>query len=95
MRTWSTRLLRQLFLLALSGLHVFAAATSAAFKSRAALQVRETRALSPGERPASLGGAAQTDVRRSAPLDLAVRSLERLAICLGDCQSRNRHWLAP
>ena len=39
MRTWSLRLLRQLFRLALSGLHVFAAATPAAFKSRAALQL--------------------------------------------------------
>src|SRR4030095_5748954 len=39
MRTWSLRLLLQLFRLALSGLHVVAAATSAAFKSRAALQL--------------------------------------------------------
>jgi len=39
MRTWSLRLLRQLFRLTLSGLHVVAAATSAAFKSRAALQL--------------------------------------------------------
>src|SRR5215510_16148591 len=39
MRTWSLRLLLQLFRLALSGLHVFAAATPAAFKSRAALQL--------------------------------------------------------
>src|SRR6266487_3988813 len=39
MRTWSLRLLRQFFRLALSGLHVVAAATPAAFKSRAALQL--------------------------------------------------------
>ena len=39
MRTWSLRLFLQLFRLALSGLHVFAAAASAAFKSRAALQL--------------------------------------------------------
>ena len=39
MRTWSLRLLRQLFRLTLSGFHVVAAATSAAFKSRAALQL--------------------------------------------------------
>jgi hypothetical protein len=39
LRTWSLRVLRQLFRLALSGLHVVAAATSAALKSRAALQL--------------------------------------------------------
>src|SRR6516164_11045588 len=39
MRTWSLRLFLQLFRLALSGLHVFAAAASATFKSRAALQL--------------------------------------------------------
>src|SRR5216684_451042 len=39
MRTWSLHLLLQLFCLALSGLHVVAAATPAAFKSRAALQL--------------------------------------------------------
>src|SRR6266436_7985001 len=39
MRTWSLHLLLQLFRLALSGLHVVAAATPAAFKSRAALQL--------------------------------------------------------
>src|SRR5947199_1925133 len=39
MRTWSLRLLLQLFRLALSGLHVVAAATPAAFKSRPALQL--------------------------------------------------------
>src|SRR5215475_69372 len=39
MRTWSLRLLLQLFGLALSGLHVFAAATPAAFKSRATLHL--------------------------------------------------------
>ena len=39
MRTWSLRLLRQFFRLALSALHVLAAAASAAFKSRATLQL--------------------------------------------------------
>src|SRR5438477_12776153 len=39
MRTWSLHLLLQLFRLALSGLHVVAAATPAACKSRAALQL--------------------------------------------------------
>src|SRR6476619_385853 len=39
MRTWSLRLLRQLFRLRLSALHVVAAATSVAFKSRTALQL--------------------------------------------------------
>src|SRR5580765_3751490 len=39
MRTWSLRLLRQLFRLTLSALHVLAAAASAAFKSRASLQL--------------------------------------------------------
>src|SRR4030095_15980759 len=28
-------------------------------------------------------------------MDLAVRGLERLAICLGHRQAGNRHWLAP
>src|SRR5258706_7872712 len=44
MRTWSLRLLSQLLGLALSALHVFAAAASGAFKSRATLQL-ETLAL--------------------------------------------------
>src|SRR5258706_7995500 len=39
MRTWSLRLLSQLLGLALSALHVFAAAASGAFKSRATLQL--------------------------------------------------------
>src|SRR5260370_35054684 len=39
MRTWSLRLLRQLFRLALSALHMLATAASAAFKSRATLQL--------------------------------------------------------
>ena len=39
MRTWSLRLLRQFLHLALSALHVLAAAVSAAFKSRATLQL--------------------------------------------------------
>src|SRR6266576_1971850 len=39
MRTWSLRLLRQLFRLVLSALHMLATATSAAFKSRATLQL--------------------------------------------------------
>src|SRR5260370_25879234 len=39
MRTWSLRLLRQLFRLALSALHVLTAAASAAFKSRATLHL--------------------------------------------------------
>src|SRR5258708_18191822 len=39
MRTWSLRLLRQLFRLALSALHMLATAASAAFKSRATLHL--------------------------------------------------------
>src|SRR6201993_2648049 len=39
MRTWNLRLLRQLFRLAFSALHMLATAASAAFKSRATLQL--------------------------------------------------------
>lgn len=39
MRNWSLRVLHQLFRLALSALHVAAASASAAFKSRATLQL--------------------------------------------------------
>src|SRR5215471_20965504 len=39
MRTWSLRVLRRFLLLALNALHVLGAAASAAFKSRAALQL--------------------------------------------------------
>jgi hypothetical protein len=39
MRTWSLRLLRQLFRIALSALHMLATAASAAFKSRATLHL--------------------------------------------------------
>src|SRR6266849_9526671 len=39
MRTWSLRVLCQVFRLALSALHMLAAAASAAFKSRAALHL--------------------------------------------------------
>jgi hypothetical protein len=39
MRTWSLRVLRQFLRLALSALHVLAAAASAVFKSRAALHL--------------------------------------------------------
>src|SRR6202790_4145625 len=39
MRTWSLRILLQLFRLALSSVHMLATAASAAFKSRAALQL--------------------------------------------------------
>src|SRR6195256_1430539 len=39
MRTWSLPVLHQFLRLALSALHVVAAATSAAFKSRASLQL--------------------------------------------------------
>ena len=39
MRTWSLRVLRQFLHLALSALYVLATAASAAFKSRATLQV--------------------------------------------------------
>ena len=39
MRTWSLRVLRQFLRLALSALHVLAAAASAAFKSRATLHL--------------------------------------------------------
>ena len=54
----------------------------------------EPRAPAPARSPASLGEAAKADFRRSAPMGVAVRSLERLAICLGHRQARNRHWLA-
>src|SRR5260370_42329690 len=39
MRTWNLRVLRQLFCLVLSALYMLAAAASAAFKSRATLQL--------------------------------------------------------
>src|SRR6516225_10552764 len=39
MRTWSLRILRQISLLALSLLHLLAAAAAATFKSRTALQL--------------------------------------------------------
>ena len=39
MRTWSLRILRQISLLALSLLHLLAAAAAASFKSRTALQL--------------------------------------------------------
>src|ERR1700733_5220904 len=39
--------------------------------------------------------AAEADGRRSAPLDLSVRSLERMAIRLDRSQTRDRHCLAP
>ena len=39
MRTWSLRVLRQSLRLVLSALHMLAAATSAAFKSRTALHL--------------------------------------------------------
>src|SRR6185295_384894 len=56
---------------------------------------RKPRTPAPARRPASLGEAAKADFRRSAPMGVAVRSLERLAICLDHRQAGNRHWLAP
>ena len=95
MRTWSLRLLRQLFRLALSALHMLAAAASAAFKSRAALQL-ENLALRHqlGVLRRSVKRPKLT-VSRSTPLGVAVRVLDRLAICPGHRQAGNRHWLAP
>src|SRR5258707_11416346 len=95
MRTWSLRLLRPFLHLALSALQVLAATASTAFKSRTVLQL-ENLALRHQigvlrrsvKRP-------KTDVGRSTPLVVAIRSLERLAICLGHRQARDRHWLAP
>ena len=95
MRTWSLRLLRQFLRLALSALHVLAAAASAAFKSRATLQL-ENLALR------HQLGVLRRSVKRPK-LTSADRLLwawlcevlERLAICLGHRQTGNRHWLAP
>ena len=86
MRTWSLRLLRQLFRLTLSGLHVVAAATSAAFKSRAALQLEN---LAVRHQLGVLRRSVKRPKLTSADrfhMDLAVRSLERLAIRLIDIQ---------
>jgi hypothetical protein len=47
MRTWSLRILRQSLRLALSALDLVAVAASAAFKSRAALQIFQCRSFTP------------------------------------------------
>src|SRR5437868_11823006 len=89
MRTWSLHLLLQLFRLALSGLHVVAAATPAAFKSRAALQLE------------NLALRHQLGVLRRSVKRPKLTSADRLLwtwlyeVCLGHRQSGNRHWLAP
>ena len=95
MRTWSLRVLRQSLRLALSALHVLAAAASATFKSRAALHL-ENLALRHqlGVLQRSVKRPKLT-VGRSTPLGVAVRGLERLAICPGHRQAGNRHCLAP
>src|SRR5271169_5637319 len=95
MRTWSLRLLRQLFRLALSALHVLAASASAAFKSRATLHLEN---LALRHQLSVLRRSVKRPKLTSADRLLwtwAVRSLERLAICLGHRQTGNRHWLAP
>ena len=55
--------------------------------------VGEPRPPAPTRRSASLGKAAQTDVYRPSFLDLAMRSLERLAIFPDHRQAGNRHCL--
>ena len=55
----------------------------------------EPRSSPPARRPASFGEEAETDCARSAPLGVAVRSLERLAFRTDYGPAGNRHWLAP
>src|ERR1017187_2652233 len=55
----------------------------------------ESRTSAPTRSAALLGEAAYTDVSRSTPVGVAVRSLERLAIRLGYRQAGDRYWLAP
>src|SRR5258706_12766419 len=95
MRTWSLRVLHQFLRLALSALHVLAAAASAAFKSQAALHL-ENLALR------HQLGVLRRSVKRPK-LTSADRllwawlceSLVRLTICLGHPQAGNRHCLRP
>jgi hypothetical protein len=94
MRTWRLRVLRRSLLLALNTLHVLAAAASAAFKSRAALQL-ENLALRHQLGVLHLCEAAEIDTTRSSPVGMAVRGMERLAICSGHRQTGHRDRLAP
>src|SRR5260370_14251417 len=66
MRTWSLRLLRQLFRLALSALHMLATAASPAFKSRATLHLE------------NLALRHQVSVLRRSVKRLKLRSADRL-----------------
>lgn len=50
---------------------------------------------SPTRRPASLGEAVETDLRRFTFLGLTARNLGRLAICRGHRQAGDHHRLAP
>ena len=63
MRTWSLRVLRQSLRLALSALHVLAAAASTAFKSRAALHLENLALRHQLGVLYSLGEAAEADGR--------------------------------
>ena len=89
MRIWSLRLLSQLLGLALSALHVLAAAASGAFKSRATLHLE------------NLALRHQLGVLRRLVKSPKLTSADRLLwtwlyeVCLGHRQSGNRHWLAP
>jgi hypothetical protein len=89
------RILHQLLRSTLNTLHVLAAAVSATFKSRAALQL-ENLALrhqlwcSPALREAASTGAA-----RSTPMGMAVRGVERLAVCSDPRHIQHGHCLAP
>ena len=95
MRTWCLCALPQFLRLVLSAFHLLAVAASAANRIASRTSPGEPRPSAPTRSSASLGEAAKTHVRRSIRMDMAVRSLERLAICLGHRQTGNRHCLAP
>ena len=94
MRTWSLRILRQVFRLALSALHWLTVAMVTTCKSRTALQV-ENLALRHQLAVLRRSVKLPTHLSRSTAVGLVMRSLERLAIFLADRQAGNRHWLAP
>src|SRR5215469_13557915 len=92
MRTWSLRILRQVFRLALSAFHWLTVAMVSTFKSRTALQVE------------NLALRHQLAVLRRSVKRPKVTSADRLfwawlcdawmAILIAHRQARNRHWLA-
>jgi hypothetical protein len=81
--------------LALSALHVLAAAVAGTFKSRAALHLENLLLRHQLGVLQRSGEAAETDATRSAPLGLALRDLDRLAIGAGHRQTAYRDRLAP